>query len=57
MDMENQLMEAVTHYIPSRLKQFDSDDDEDAPSIFEQKGRSKKKHCDNDPNTFLSFSR
>jgi hypothetical protein len=39
------------------MKQFDSDDDEDAPSIFEQKGRSKKKHCDNDPNTFLSFSR
>jgi hypothetical protein len=31
------------------MKQFDSDDDEDAPSIFEQKGRSKKKHCDNDP--------
>ena len=44
--MKNQLM-----------NQFDSDDDENAPSIFEHKGRSRKKHCDNDPNTFLSYSR
>ena len=37
--------------------QLDSDEDENAPSIFEQKGRGRKKNDDNDPSTFLSFSR
>lgn len=39
------------------LDQLDSDEDENAPSIYENKGKGKKKKEDNEPETFLSFAR
>ncbi|XP_076098505.1 ATPase family AAA domain-containing protein 2-like isoform X2 [Mytilus galloprovincialis] len=38
------------------LDQLDSDEDENAPSIYENKGKGKKKKEDNKPETFLSFA-
>lgn len=38
------------------LEQLDSDEDENAPSIYENRSKGKKKKEDNEPETFLSFA-